>query len=57
MVEHIKTVVNPLKGPKILGTIDLSLLQQPSASGKSDHRGGDASVVGNNIGKWFMVEI
>ena len=42
VVEHIKTVVNPLKGPKILGTIDLSLLQQPSANGKNDHRGGDS---------------
>ena len=42
VVEHIKTVVNPLKGPKILGTIDLSLLQQPAANGKNDHRGGDS---------------
>jgi len=41
VVEHIKTVVNPLKGPKILGTIDLSLIQQSSSSGKNDHRGGD----------------
>ena len=41
VVEHIKTVVNPLKGPKILGTIDLSLLQQPSPTGKNEHRGGD----------------
>ena len=40
-VEHIKPVVNPLKGPKILGTIDLSLLQQPSSGGKNDHRGGE----------------
>ena len=39
VVEHIKTVVNPLKGPKILGTIDLSLLQQPSSNSKNDHRG------------------
>ena len=42
VVEHIKTVVNPLKGPKILGTIDLSLLQQSSGGGKNDHRGGDS---------------
>ncbi len=41
-MEHIKTVVNPLKGPKILGTIDLSLLQQSSGGGKNDHRGGDS---------------
>ncbi|MCR4874099.1 MAG: translation initiation factor IF-2, partial [Bacteroidales bacterium] len=42
VVEHIKTVVNPLKGPKILGTIDLSLLQQSSGGGKNDHRVGDS---------------
>ena len=42
VVEHIKTVVNPLKGPKILGTIDLSLLQQSSGGGKNDHRGVDS---------------
>ena len=41
-VEHIKTVVNPLKGPKILGTIDLSLLQQNSTNGKNEHRGGES---------------
>ena len=40
--EHIKTVVNPLKGPKILGTIDLSLLQNSKENGKKDdHRNGD----------------
>jgi translation initiation factor IF-2 len=41
VVEHIKTVVNPLKGPKILGTIDLSLLQQNKENGKNEHRAGD----------------
>lgn len=41
--EHIKTVVNPLKGPKILGTIDLSLLQNNKDNGKKDeHRGGES---------------
>ena len=40
--EHIKTVVNPLKGPKILGTIDLSLLQNNKEGGKKEeHRNGD----------------
>ena len=40
--EHIKTVVNPLKGPKILGTIDLSLIQNNKENGKKDdHRNGD----------------
>ncbi len=41
--EHIKTVVNPLKGPKILGTIDLSLLQPNKDGKKDDHRGGEGS--------------
>ena len=40
--EHIKTVVNPLKGPKILGTIDLSLIQNNKENGKKEeHRNGD----------------
>ncbi|MBR4911291.1 MAG: translation initiation factor IF-2 [Bacteroidales bacterium] len=40
--EHIKTVVNQLKGPKILGTIDLSLLQNNKENGKKEeHRNGD----------------
>ena len=40
--EHIKTVVNPLKGPKILGTIDLSLIQNTKENGKKeDHRNGE----------------
>ena len=40
--EHIKTVVNPLKGPKILGTIDLSLFQSNKENGKKEeHRNGD----------------
>ena len=40
--EHIKTVVNPLKGPKILGTIDLSLIQNTKDNGKKeDHRNGE----------------
>ena len=38
--EHIKTVVNQLKGPKILGTIDLSLLQNKETK-KEDHRNGE----------------
>ena len=38
--EHIKTVVNQLKGPKILGTIDLSLLQNKDNK-KDDHKNGD----------------
>ena len=38
--EHIKTVVDQLKGPKILGTIDLSLLQNKDSK-KDDHRGGE----------------
>ncbi|MBO6080226.1 MAG: translation initiation factor IF-2 [Bacteroidales bacterium] len=37
--EHIKTVVNQIKGPTILGTIDLSLLQSNKAnSKKEEHR-------------------
>ena len=40
--EHIKTVVNQLKGPKILGTIDLSLLQNKEVK-KEDHRNGENS--------------
>jgi len=40
-VEHIKTVVNPLKGPKIIGTIDLSLFQQGIPGGKPEHRTGE----------------
>jgi len=41
--EHIKTVVNPLKGPKILGTIDLSLLQSNKENGKKEEqRNGDS---------------
>ena len=40
--EHIKTVVNPLKGPKILGTIDLSLIQNNKENvKKEEHRNGD----------------
>ena len=40
--EHIKTVVNPLKGPKILGTIDLSLFQSNKENGKKEeHRNGE----------------
>ena len=40
--EHIKTVVNPLKGPKILGTIDLSLLQNGKENGKKEeHKNGE----------------
>ena len=40
--EHIKTVVNPLKGPKILGTIDLSLIQNAKENGKKEeHRNGE----------------
>ena len=40
--EHIKTVVDPIKGPKILGTIDLSLIQNNKENGKKeDHRNGD----------------
>ena len=38
--EHIKTVVNQLKGPKILGTIDLSLLQNKETK-KEEHRNGE----------------
>ena len=41
--EHIKTVVNPIKGPKILGTIDLSLIQNNKENGKKEeHRNGDS---------------
>ncbi len=41
--EHIQTVVNPIKGPTILGSIDLSLLKSNKSSGKKDdHRGGEA---------------
>ncbi len=36
--EHIKTVVDPLKGPKILGTIDLSMFQNKDNSKKEDHK-------------------
>jgi translation initiation factor IF-2 len=40
--EHIKTVVNQIKGPTILGTIDLSLLQTNKGTGKKDdHRGAE----------------
>jgi translation initiation factor IF-2 len=40
--EHIKTVVNQIKGPTILGSIDLSLIQNNKASGKKDdHRNGE----------------
>ena len=40
--EHIKTVVNQIKGPTILGTIDLSLLQNNKNGGKKDdHRNGE----------------
>ena len=40
--EHIKTVVDPIKGPKILGTIDLSLIQNNKENGKKEeHRNGD----------------
>ena len=39
--EHIKTVVNPLKGPKILGTIDLSLIQNKDNGKKDEHKNGD----------------
>ena len=41
--EHIETVVNPIKGPTILGSIDLSLLKNnKSGSKKEEHRGGEA---------------
>ena len=41
--EHIKTVVNQIKGPTILGTIDLSLLQSNKGNGKKEeHRGAEA---------------
>ena len=41
--EHIKTVVDQIKGPTILGTIDLSLLQSNKPTGKKDdHRGAEA---------------
>jgi translation initiation factor IF-2 len=41
--EHIETVVNPIKGPTILGSIDLSLLKNNKSGGKKDdHRGGEA---------------
>ncbi len=37
--EHIETVVNAIKGPTILGTIDLSLIQGNKTNGKKDeHR-------------------
>ena len=36
--EHFKTVVDQLKGPKILGTIDLSLLQNKESSKKEEHK-------------------
>ena len=40
--EHIKTVVDPIKGPKILGTIDLSLIQNNKENGKKEeYRNGD----------------
>ena len=40
--EHIKTVVNQIKGPTILGTIDLSLLQSNKGNGKKEeHRNGE----------------
>jgi len=38
--EHIKTVVDQIKGPTILGTIDLSMFQSNKGNGKKeDHRG------------------
>ena len=41
--EHIETVVNPIKGPTILGSIDLSLLKNNKSGGKKEeHRGGEA---------------
>ena len=40
--EHIKTVVDPIKGPKILGTIDLSLIQNKENGKKDEHRNGDS---------------
>ena len=41
--EHIETVVNPIKGPTILGSIDLSLLKNNKSGGKKDdHRSGEA---------------
>lgn len=40
--EHIKTVVNQIKGPTILGSIDLSLIQNnKTGAKKDDHRNGD----------------
>ncbi|MBP5205818.1 MAG: translation initiation factor IF-2, partial [Bacteroidales bacterium] len=41
--EHIKTVVDQIKGPTILGTIDLSMFQSNKGNGKKDeHRGAEA---------------
>ena len=40
--EHIKTVVDPIKGPKILGTIDLSLIQNKDNGKKEEHRNGES---------------
>ena len=34
--EHIKTVVNQIKGPTILGSIDLSLIQNNKTGAKKD---------------------
>lgn len=36
--EHIKTVVDPLKGPKILGTIDLSVFQSKENAKKEEYK-------------------
>lgn len=39
--EHIKTVVDTLKGPKILGTLDLSVFQNKDNSKKDDYKNSD----------------
>lgn len=40
--EHIKTIVDPLKGPKILGTLDLSVFQNKDNSKKDEHKAAES---------------